>query len=188
MIRNAILFILLVVMSVGFWIQAKGIYGDKPDDFLDAQEELEELNEQLITAQILSKKLDRVYTLFERNLALSKRDSLAEDASLPFLNTLTQMLENLDIQLLSLEPKPRSEQGEYIEAPYQITIQCTFERFGKLVAELEKSPRLIDIEEFSLRNPVERIRRARTAEDLNTPTIEMQITTITLVKNAARRM
>lgn len=188
MTRNIILFAVLVFLGAAFWIQSTIMYGGKPDQFLNTQAELEELNEQLITAQILSKKLDRVYTLFERNLALSRRDSLAEDASLPFLNTLTQNLEHLGIKLLNLEPRPRVESGRYIEAPYRLTIRCTFEQFGQLVTDLEKSPRLIDIEEFRLRNPIERIRRAETTEDLNTPTIEMEINTITLVKNTARRL
>ena len=53
------------------------------------EEEQQELNENLISAQILASQLDRVFTLFQENLALSKADSLADDASLPFLNNLT---------------------------------------------------------------------------------------------------
>ena len=48
------------------------------------EEEQQELNENLISAQILASQLDRVFTLFQENLALSKADSLADDASLPF--------------------------------------------------------------------------------------------------------
>ena len=44
----------------------------------------------------MASKLDRVYTLFQENLALSQQDSLAEDASLPFLNSLTDILDDLD--------------------------------------------------------------------------------------------
>jgi len=185
--RNILLFGVVVVFSFSFWIISSMVYGNKPGEFLTLHEKLEDLNEQLITAQILSNKLNRVYTLFERNLALSRRDSLAEDASLPFLNTLTNTLEHLHIRLLNLEPKARVSNGNYSIAPYNLTIECSFEQFGQLVSELEKSPRLISIEEFTVKNPIERIRRAKTTEDLNTPTIQMKIQTITLIKSLTRR-
>ncbi len=73
---------------------------------LDLEDEQKELNEQLISAQILANKLDQVYTLFDENLALSKKDSLADDASIPFLKNLTETLNNLEITLLNVKPKP----------------------------------------------------------------------------------
>ena len=84
-----------------------------------------------------------MYTLFQENLALSQQDSLAEDASLPFLNSLTDILEDLDIQLLGIKPKDRESKGEYYKSPYAITIECSYEEFGKFLAEIERSPRLI---------------------------------------------
>ena len=68
-----------------------------------------ELNENLISAQILASQLDRVFTLFQENLALSKVDSLADDANLPFLNNLTDILDELDITLMGIKPKPRED-------------------------------------------------------------------------------
>lgn len=184
--RNLYLFAALIVLTAAFWIISMSVYGDKPGQFVSKQRELEDLNEQLITAQILSQKLNRVYTLFERNLALSRQDSLAEDASLPFLNSLTQILEDLDIDLLSLKPRPRDEHPSYVLAPYDLTIQCTFQQFGDLVAALEKSPRLVNIVEYSVSNSIDRISRILNEEDLNRPVIEMQINTMTLVKSASR--
>ena len=84
------------------------------------EQEETELNENLISAQILASKLDRVYTLFQENLALSQLDSLAEDASLPFLNSLTDILDDLNIQLLGIKPKDRESRGEYYKSPYVI--------------------------------------------------------------------
>ncbi len=61
------------------------LIGDKPLQISVLEDEQGELNENLISAQILASQLDRVFTLFQENLALSQMDSLAEDASLPFL-------------------------------------------------------------------------------------------------------
>ena len=185
--RNIFLFAVIVVLTLAFWIVSTSMYGNKPHKFRQLQSELEDLNEQLITAQILSKKLDRVYTLFERNLALSEQDSLAEDASLPFINSLTQTLKDLDIQLLSLKPQPRESDNTHVLAPYDLTIKCTFEQFGRLVSELEKSPRLVNIVEFNVNNSVDRITRLQREEDLNHPVIEMKINTMTLVKQSGGR-
>ncbi|MEL1224465.1 MAG: hypothetical protein VW522_09475, partial [Candidatus Neomarinimicrobiota bacterium] len=105
--RNIILFGCLIVLSLTYWLSASFLIGEKPFEIRVLEEEQQELNENLISAQILASQLDRVFTLFQENLALSKADSLADDASLPFLNNLTDMLEDLDIKLLGIKPKPR---------------------------------------------------------------------------------
>ena len=102
------------------------------------EDEETELNENLISAQILASQLDRVFTLFQENLALSKMDSLADDANLPFLNNLTDILDDLDITLMGIKPKPREDKRTYLKAPYLITLECTFEQFGKFLSEIEK--------------------------------------------------
>ena len=77
--------------------------------------------------------MDRVFTLFQ-NLALSKADSLADDANLPFLNNLTDMLEEIGYQVVRIKPKPRIDKITYFKAPYIVTLECTFEQFGKFLS------------------------------------------------------
>ena len=96
------LFGCLIILSLSYWLSASFLIGDKPFDIRVLEEEQQELNENLISAQILASQLDRVFTLFQENLALSKADSLADDASLPFLNNLTDMLEELDLSLIHI--------------------------------------------------------------------------------------
>lgn len=103
--RNLLLLLFSILLTVTFWIFSTALIGNKPNQVRDLEDEITELNEQLISAQILANKLDRVYTLVEKNLALSIQDSLAEDASIPFLNDLTGILENLGIKVQSIQPK-----------------------------------------------------------------------------------
>ena len=84
--RNIILLGSLLVLNISYWVSASLMIGDKPFEIKMLEEEQQELNENLISAQILASQLDRVFTLFQKNLALSKADSLADDASLPFLS------------------------------------------------------------------------------------------------------
>ena len=121
--RNIILFASFLVFTISYWIGASVLIGDKPFQIKVLEEEQQELNENLISAQILASQLDRVFTLFQENLALSKADSLADDANLPFLNNLTDMLEDLDIKLLGIKPKPRMDKITYLKAPYIITLE-----------------------------------------------------------------
>ena len=159
---------------------------EKPFDIKVLEEEQQELNENLISAQILASQLDRVFTLFQENLALSKADSLADDANLPFLNNLTDMLEDLDIKLLGIKPKPRMDKITYFKAPYIITLECTFDQFGKFLAEIERSPRLITVDEFEVKNGIERI-KANTEEDrLIYQEFVVNLSTITLVKSKSK--
>ena len=87
--RNSLLFILIILLSVSFWLSVRFVLDNKPELLSKLEKKQTELNEQYISAKILAEKLDQVYTLFSENLALSIQDSIAEDSSIPFLkNTL----------------------------------------------------------------------------------------------------
>ena len=146
----------------------------------------EKLNEQLISAQILANKLDQVYTLFDENLALSKQDSLAEDASIPFLKNMTETMNNLEITLMNVKPRPRVEQGNFLKTPYELIIKCTYDQLGKFMAEIERSPRIITINEFNVKNGIERVKRTATEEDLLKQVVEIHLATLTLVKSKTK--
>ena len=184
--RNIVLFGCLIVLSLSYWISASFLIGEKPFEIRVLEEEQQELNENLISAQILASQLDRVFTLFQENLALSKADSLADDASLPFLNNLTDMLEDLDIKLLGIKPKPRIDKITYFKAPYIITLECSYDQFGKFLTEIERSPRLITIDEFEVKNGIERIKANTDEERLLFQEFVVNLSTITLVKSKSK--
>ncbi len=184
--RNIILFISMILLTISYWLTASILIGDKPFEIRVLEEEQQELNENLISAQILASQLDRVFTLFQENLALSKADSLADDASLPFLNNLTDVLEELDIKLLGIKPKPRIDKITYFKAPYIVTLECSYDQFGKFLSELERSPRLITIDEFEVKNGIERIKANTDEEKLIYQEFVVNLSTITLVKSKSK--
>lgn len=184
--RNTFLFVAVIVLSFSYWVSASILIGDKPFQIRILEEEQEELNENLISAQILASQLDRVFTLFQQNLALSKADSLADDASLPFLDNLTDMLEELDIKLLGIKPKPRIDKMTYLKAPYIINLECSYEQFGKFLAEIERSARLVTVDEFEVKNGIERIKANTEEEKLIFQEFTVNLSTITLVKSKSK--
>ena len=184
--RNIILFGALVLLSLSYWVSASVLIGEKPFEIRVLEEQQQELNENLISAQILASQLDRVFTLFQENLALSKSDSLADDASLPFLNNLTDILDELEIKLLGIKPKPRVDKITYFKAPYLITLECTFDQFGKFLSEVERSPRLITLDEFEVKNGIERIKANTEEEKLMEQEFVVNLSTITLVKSKSK--
>ena len=184
--RNTIFFISLVVLTISYWLSASVLVGDKPFQIRLLEDEQTELNENLISAQILASQLDRVFTLFQENLALSQMDSLAEDASMPFLNSLTDMMDALKIELLNIKPKQRIKKGGYFKSPYVVTIRCTFDEFGKFLSEIERSPRLITIDEYEVKNGIERIKANASEEDLMYQEFLINLSTITLVKSKSK--
>ena len=184
--RNTFLFVAVIVLSFSYWVSASMLIGDKPFQIRILEEEQEELNENLISAQILASQLDRVFTLFQQNLALSKADSLADDASLPFLDNLTDMLEELDIKLLGIKPKQRIDKMTYLKAPYIINLECSYEQFGKFLAEIERSARLVTVDEFEVKNGIERIKANTEEEKLIFQEFTVNLSTITLVKSKSK--
>jgi len=174
------------LLSLSYWVSASVLIGEKPFEIRVLEEQQQELNENLISAQILASQLDRVFTLFQENLALSKSDSLADDASLPFLNNLTDILDELEIKLLGIKPKPRVDKITYFKAPYLITLECTFDQFGKCLSEVERSPRLITVDEFEVKNGIERIKANTEEERLMEQEFVVNLSTITLVKSKSK--
>jgi len=174
------------LLTLSYWVSASVLIGEKPFEIRVLEEEQQELNENLISAQILASQLDRVFTLFQENLALSKSDSLADDANLPFLNNLTDILDELEIKLLGIKPKPRVDKITYFKAPYLITLECTFDQFGKFLSEVERSPRLITLDEFEVKNGIERIKANTEEEKLMEQEFVVNLSTITLVKSKSK--
>ena len=184
--RNIILFGTLTLLTILYWASSALLISDKPFKIEMLEQEQTELNENLISAQILASQLDRVFTLFQENLALSKADSLADDANLPFLNNLTDMLDDLDIKLLGIKPKMRIDKITYFKAPYIITLECTFDQFGKFLSEIERSPRLVTVDEFEVKNGIERIKANTDGENLIYQEFLVNLSTITLVKSKSK--
>jgi Tfp pilus assembly protein PilO len=173
---------IVMVLSLSFYYTVNWVYGDKPDEIYDLDQDIADLNEQLITAQILSNKLDRVYNLFEVNLAESAFDNQNSDKSMEFLNSLTTTMDSLGITTIFMRPKPLIKGRRSVEYPYDLEIRCNYKQFGILMSELESSMRLIQVNEFHVKNGVERLKNTRDENTLSQQDIELKISTLTLLK------
>ncbi len=174
----------IIVLFLSFYFILNFLYQEKPGDIRYYDKQIAKLNEQLITAQILANQLDRVYTLFERNLALSEQDSLADDASMVFLNSLTLSLDSLGIELLNIRPKPSARSRQAIETPYDLEILCDYRQLGEFMADLERSLRLVRVKQFNIKNGVGRLKNTKDAEILKKQEIELKLSTLTLIKGS----
>ena len=184
--RNTLLFGSMVLLMVTFLLSLKFMIGDKPLDLKKLELKQTELNEQYISAKILAEKLDQVYTLFSENLALSVADSLAEDSSLPFMKSMTDMMTKNDIIIKKIRPRPREKIGKYYSSPYELTIKCTYEDLGNFLTEMERSPRLITVNELSIKNGIERIKNRVEEGELMKQEIELFLSTLTLIKSKVK--
>ena len=96
------------------------------------------------------------------------------------------ILDDLDIQLLGIKPKDRESKGDYYKSPYVITVECTYDEFGKFLAEIERSPRLITLNEYEVKNGIERVKTNVSEDDLLEQVFELNLATITLVKSRSK--
>ena len=180
--RVRILAIAVAVLALSFYYTFNWVYGDKPAEIRYLDKRIAEKNESLITAQVRSNELDEVYNLFEANLAESSSDAVAGDASMEFLNSLTSTLDSLGITTIFMRPKPRIRGRISVEVPYDLEIRCNYKQFGVLMAKLESSKRLIQVNEFHIKNGVERLKNTRDESLLADQDIELKISTLTLLK------
>ena len=139
-------------------------------------------NEKFITAQLLSSSLNRVYQIFIQNLTFNNKGKSEKNDSIDFLNYLTDLLNKLEIKILSIKPKSSEKRGKNLYNPYEIDIKSSYGKFGKFITQLEQTTRLIEIEEITLNNGLERIRSTNRGEQLQTQDYTLIISTISLNK------
>ncbi len=181
LIYNAIL---LVLFGGGLFFYYKFEYPRLPLKIKTLNDRILVKNEKLISAQILAKELDLVARLIDRNLAISAKDSLAQDASLPFLEDITSMLEKHKITLIHLEPsKRRITRHDYVRTSYDMIIECSYKELGEFINTMEKSDRLITVEEFAVDNQLASIESRKERRRVDTHLFELTISTLTLIKH-----
>jgi len=175
--------LMVLVFGLGAYFYYTFVYVEQPRKLRRLKTEIQALNEKLISAQILARELDQVAKLIEQNLAVSAKDSLAEDASIPFLNYITQIMEELNITLIKLNPGSRINMRDYVKSPYSMRITCTYEELGKFINRLEKSERLVTVEGFEIDNAIRKIKDVKeSGRRPDKHDIDLKISTLTLIK------
>ena len=182
MIRTIILFTFSVLIFSAIQIGNNFYFNEKPDIIMDLGIDQKKANEKFITAQLLSSSLNRVYQIFIQNLTFNNKGKSEKNDSIDFLNYLTDLLNKLEIKILSIKPKSSEKRGKNLYNPYEIDIKSSYEKFGKFITQLEQTTRLIEIEEITLNNGLERIRSTNRGEQLQTQDYTLIISTISLNK------
>lgn len=179
--KNFIFAGILTFITLLFIIEDNFFVGEKPSSIRNLEEISKSTQERYNAASILSSELKRMYNIFEKNL-VTKDNQIDKEASIEFIDALTDIIEKLNIAILSIKPQKKVKKGKYTFIPYDLDVRCSYEQFGKLVNELESNDRLIQIDEFKLQNNIEKISKRKGLNNLMNHNIEMKISTISINK------
>ena len=171
----------LSFITLLFIIENSFFVFEKPSIIRGLEKTSKSTQERFNAASILSSELKRMYNIFETNL-VTKDNQIDKEASIEFLESLTDIIEKLNIAILSIKPQKKVKKGKYTYIPYDLDVRCSYEKFGKLISALETNDRLIQIDEFKLLNNVEKISKRKGLNDLMNHNIEMKISTISINK------
>ena len=180
--RNLIMLIILVLFGGTAWIYQTYVYKKYPSRIRNLDRTIQLRDEKLISAQIIHQELDLVAKLIERNIALSKSDSLAEHASMPFMESITDIMKEQEVKLVKLEPGKTSARLDYVRTPYTLTVETSFIKLGKFINQLEKSERLITVERLEIDNAVRKSGSQAEKGDISAKAMVLRISTLTLIK------
>lgn len=179
--------IILIVLSFTYYLigslLSNFMVENKENTISSLEDKQKTVNEQFITAQILSQRLDNVYKVFEENLANSIKDDKNKEASMEFLKYLTDVMEKYSIKLNQIIPDKRIKKGLLTKIPYTISFSCDYEKFGQFINQLESADRIILIKEILMKNNIDNLKNSDEGTDIE---IEMEIETITI--NKAKRI
>ena len=179
--KNLIFAGVLSFITLLFIIEYSFFVSEKPSTIRGLEITSKSTQERFNAASILSSELKRMYNIFETNL-VTKDNQIDKEASIEFLESLTDIIEKLNIAILSIKPQKKVKKGKYTYIPYDLDVRCSYEKFGKLISALETNDRLIQIDEFKLLNNVEKISKRKGLNDLMNHNIEMKISTISINK------
>ena len=102
--------------------------------------------------------------------------------TMPFLDNLTDILSALEIKTLYIRPLQVNKQKTYVLSPYQIEIECPYEKFGKLLSKLEKNDRLIVVDEFRFFSNAQKLSKLKDPESVMNHKVYLVISAVTLNK------
>ncbi len=179
--RNIALFSVFLIFLIGSYFQ-HGFMEEKLERLLDLKAEQKKVNEKFISADLLSKNLNRVLGLFDSNLALSANDSKNDEASMPFLDDLTDKFVELGIEVLDIKPVSKGKRGSNTYIPYKLELLCTFQEFGNLINDLEKNERLIVVDEFRFYSNSQKLSTKKDPESVLTHKVYLVISAVTINK------
>lgn len=193
--ENLILLIAFLIILVGNYFIYTDVVVPQPEKMRELKTQIEEKNKQLLAAQILAEKREGVTQLIKSNLIEDPSDSLAEKASVPFLQFLTTTMDNLDIRLVSLTPMEvigiedpvALKQKEFLQVPYEMKVLASYEELGKFLDVLEKRSNLIKVASFTVSNDIDQ--SSFSEEILGKPRqhqVTMQLNTIAILKASFR--
>jgi len=175
--------LLLAIAAVGFYYYQKLVYTPKPSKIKELDKVIQQENEKLIAAQIIAGELKHVTKLIEGNLAQSARDSLAEDASLPFMNQMTDILRAHDINLVTIKPSPKKNFADYIQTPYTMDVETSYRSLVDFLNDVEKNNRLVTVDRLELNSTVKRVQALAKAGKLDKRPMSITLSTLTLLKH-----
>tara|TARA_Y100000588_G_C14080126_1_gene849810 strand:- start:288 stop:863 length:576 start_codon:yes stop_codon:yes gene_type:complete len=172
--------LIYIILNLSF---SNLIIENKKNKIYNLETKHKTVNEKFITAQILSKSLENVYTIFETNLAMSKNDIKNKEASMEFLKYLTDIMEKYNIKLNQIIPGKKTSKGSLTNIPYDIHIVCDYEKLGEFINEIESSDRIILINELTIKNNIEKIKSNKKDQNISDQEIEIEIQTVTINKS-----
>lgn len=175
--------VLLAVVGVSFYYYQRQVYRPKPTKVRELDRIIQQENEKLIAAQIIANELQHVTRLIEGNLAQSARDSLAEDASLPFMDQVTDMLRKYDVDLISIQPGTRKNYADYIRTPYTMDVHTSYRSLVSFLNDVEKNNRLVTVDRLDLSSTVKRVQALAKQGTLEKRPMTITLSTLTLLKH-----
>jgi hypothetical protein len=192
---NLIYLAAFLILLAGNYFYYTSSVVPQPERMRELKAQIQEKNKQLLAAQILSEKREGITLLIKNNLIENPNDSLAEKASVPFLQFLTSTMDALDIRLVTLNPLEvigkedtmSIRQKETLQVPYEMKIIASYEELGKFLDVLEKSPHLIKVASFTVSNEIDQT--SFSEEILGKPRqhqVNLQVNTIAILKASFR--
>jgi Tfp pilus assembly protein PilO len=96
---------------------------------------------------------------------------------------MTDLLRQMNVRLIKIEPGQRINMADYIKTPYSLEVETSYANMVNFLNRLEKSERLVTVEEFELSNSIKRTEESMKRGGFDQRPMSITISTLTFLKH-----
>ncbi|MCB0352083.1 MAG: type 4a pilus biogenesis protein PilO [Bdellovibrionales bacterium] len=143
----------LVFSTYIFW---QYFYKKPSEDLQSHREQIETLESKILTEKRLARNLDKVRQQvkeLDEKLAFALQELPDKREIDDLLSSISDLASDAGLEVSLFKPLPENKRDFYAEVPVSITVAGTFHQIATFFDEVGQLPRIVNIDEITIREP-----------------------------------
>lgn len=141
--KHIIIFVLIVILA--FLVGRNGIYKYSVSQINSVESQIEEEEKKNELLKMIG-RLDEKWQTY-------KESSFLTPEITPFLDRVSQLAKEAEIEIAVFNPLPAIQRECHIELPVSMPLKCSYHQLGRFLSLLESNQEFIGVKELKMQKP-----------------------------------